>query len=1429
MTAQVFRVFVSSTFVDMKAERAALQERVFPQLREACAARGARFQPIDLRWGVSDAAARDQQTMHICLSEIDRCAEASPTVFFVALIGDRYGWRPLPHEVAADDFQRIRTHTRGKTSRSLLDYWYRRDDNAAPPVFILRERTDEFTDRVRWRPVEIQLLSIFKNAVARLRLSRASRLNYTASATEQEIERGLSNIARAGRSRASGVFVFIRNIEDLPTDHSVSGYRDVDEHGEPDLVARDQLNRLKARLRRRLPGQVHEYRTRWHDGAVSPQHLDKLCNDIYSRLLVAIETESARRQNLSPLEREVIAHDRFGEQRSSVFVGRTDALDLIRKELRKTSLHPLIISGPGGSGKTTLMARAVHAAKQRGIQPIVRYLGATSESSDGRLLLKSLCLQIADQPGFRRVRLPDDFNGLAREFGRSIQRASVKKPLVIYLDALDQLADAQSRALDWLPASLPAGVHLIASTLPGECLDALRHKLPTSAFVNVEPMSKLEGNALLDAWLDEAGRSLLPEQREDLLKNFANHGLPLYLKLAFEEASRWHSFDGLPTGADQVPGLAPDVTGILKDLFWRLSLDGNHGPTLVERSLGYLAAGRQGLSEDELLDVMSSDASVMEDFRLCSPESPPTQNLPLVVWSRLRFDLAPYLAERSADGASTISFYHRQLREVVVDQFLNGPARLNHHQHLAGYFSSQPFENGQGAKRVWNLRKLGELAFQQTHAEEWSSLRKTLTGLTYLDAKVSAVGPYPLIDDFDLALQERKSLPGEMAGELELVQDALRLSAHILTREPRELASQLCARLAEQSELIDGLSPSERKMQSGSWLRPYSSGLTPAGSPLRQTFAGPISSNHVVVTPDGRLAICSDDDWTLWIFDLQANILKQELKTHREWMTAAAMHPDQPLAAFGSEKGEIWWIDPILGRVAARSKSDNSDIEGLSFIRNGASLSLVAAHKAGTLVIHDLPPSDKSEKFEVAEELGALAIGPDKRCYCGAGNRVIVWDAELKRPSTTLSGHNDQITSLAVSPDGRAVAAGYDDGSLEIWNDLVSPPIALAGHREQPTRNEVSALRFTRDGQRLVSVSWDEKLRIWDRASGKQLGRFTGHSSSVYGLDLVPNTELAVTVSKDGTMRVWDLTRVSTADQRSRHDAAIDAVAISTDWAVSGSRDRTLWLWELKTGAPVRRWVAHKGTEPHEGWITTVALDAAGEFIYSGGQDSTLRSWKLADGSELKVTKGDWESLAGLELSADGSVMLVADNEYTQTAAAVWRPGRSTKVGIVKPKVFGGGKVAVSTDGQWGLVADLDGMVSLVDVRRLRRVWTLQTRGSRDRISAMAFSPDGALALLGYEKGRLQLRRLKDRRLIWTIRAHSDQIAAVSVSPDGQLGCSAGWDRALHLWDMRDRSLVTSFSSDDFWSSCRFAPDSRTIVAGDERGCLHFLQLEGVL
>ena len=110
---RTIRLFVSSIFSDMKAERDVLQNDVFPKLRQLCLENGLRFQAIDLRWGVPEEAGQDNRTMRICQRELKRCQEGRPKPNFLILLGSRYGWQPLPETIPVDLFAHLRQHLPG--------------------------------------------------------------------------------------------------------------------------------------------------------------------------------------------------------------------------------------------------------------------------------------------------------------------------------------------------------------------------------------------------------------------------------------------------------------------------------------------------------------------------------------------------------------------------------------------------------------------------------------------------------------------------------------------------------------------------------------------------------------------------------------------------------------------------------------------------------------------------------------------------------------------------------------------------------------------------------------------------------------------------------------------------------------------------------------------------------------------------------------------------------------------------------------------------------------------------------------------------------------------------------------------------------------------------------------------------------------------
>jgi Domain of unknown function (DUF4062) len=759
-----FRVFFSSTFNDFATERNALHAEVFLRLEKFCQTRGAHFQAVDLRWGISEDAGRDQQTLEICLEEVKRCQRSSARPNFVLLLGSRYGWRPLPPRIPADEFQSLRRELSDE-DRSHLDHWYGRDDNALPSEYILRPTGEADA----WNQAE----GVLRKALARAVKSQnwpaddPRRIKYEASATHQEILQGLFPAEMGPVSAGQHVLAYLRQMEaprHLGQDDPGAAFADYVSDGGGltlDEQAHARLLALKERIRSLLPeGQCYEYAARWEGQA--KLDLRAFCDRVEGDLKRLIEEELARLDALEqePGSEEARIHRAFGLERSQHFVGRSrlrqDILSYLNSELRQ----PLVLLGPSGVGKTALLGKAVAEVPPDWLV-LERYLGVTPASSNVGGLLGGLGRQLAHLVGDYFVP-PEDLSELRQAFVGLLQKAGAQHKVVLFLDSLDQLSPTDNaHTLDWLPWELPPGVKLVLSALEAEgpvklAARTARERVSSDQCLLVEPLEPAEADRLLfDEWLArEAKRRLQPEQRDAVQTKLQVCRLPLYLRVIFEEVRCWKSWDGLPLD------LAPDTPGVLEQLVTRLEERRNHGPVLVRHALGYLAAAREGLSDLELLDVLSGDEEVLRDFHDSSPteKSKPAQErltrLPLIYWSRLYFDLIHYLSNRKADDTTVLSFYHRQVAEVVDQRYLVGDARRRAHQLLAAYFEGQPHQFRDLSQRpVPNLRKVAELGWQMEQAGDLEGLDALLRDETsegrngWFEACENAGRPTGFLDD----------------------------------------------------------------------------------------------------------------------------------------------------------------------------------------------------------------------------------------------------------------------------------------------------------------------------------------------------------------------------------------------------------------------------------------------------------------------------------------------------------------------------------------------------------------------------------------------------------------------------------------------------------------------------------------------------------
>ncbi|MEI7726804.1 MAG: AAA family ATPase [Bacteroidota bacterium] len=681
---KIFRVFVSSTFTDMTQERRILQRDAFPRLEKFCEERGAKFQAVDLRWGVNEESALNQKTLQICFNEIVRCQKISPRPNFLILLGDKYGWQPIPEISPGTEMTAIEAAL-DKVGLGLIRKWYWLDENAIPAEFVLQSRGTDYKDYHDWEPVETEIRNTLRAVVGKLGFSPEQLIKYFASATHQEIIRGALNPDQQAVEPAEQVFAFSRRINNLPNDGSAKGYIDL-LNGRPDAESKIKLDELKVKLHQKLGADHYSgYDGYWKDGTLSFQEgdLQKFNDKVYTQLEAIITEQLAKVVDKDEINHEERLHEEFKERLTEHFRGRQETIDDILRYINDPSeKRVLALVGDSGSGKSSVMAQVIKLTASSSSIKAFRFIGTTSNSSNVTSMLRILCGQIAREFGVTIESLAGegreqsiyDIQGLTDILRKCLALATVEKPILVFLDALDQLSETDNaKSFYWLPRELPKHARMIVSSIT-----ELEKSLSSAKIIHLPILPEQEARVILGIWLASAKRSLTEQQNEQIFTQFNETKLPIYLKLAFEKAKHWHSYD-------EPHPIKSDVAGIINDYFDDLQKD--YPKDFVETVVCYMLSGRyQGLTENEILEILAFDEDYWKKFinethedhqkelidlkaELENGKPRGYMKIPISVWSRLFFDLEPFLAERDADGVPIITFFHRQFNEVLRGRY----------------------------------------------------------------------------------------------------------------------------------------------------------------------------------------------------------------------------------------------------------------------------------------------------------------------------------------------------------------------------------------------------------------------------------------------------------------------------------------------------------------------------------------------------------------------------------------------------------------------------------------------------------------------------------------------------------------------------------------------------------------------------------------
>ena len=142
----------------------------------------------------------DHLVVNICMEEIKRCQETSLGIAFIAILGDKYGWRPLPPSVKADEFESLLQLIDQSGDLELITTWYLRDDNSVPPCYLLQPISSQFPgiksadkDEISkawedWGKIEKSIWNQLRSAAEKAGLEENEKQKYTVSVTQSEVE-----------------------------------------------------------------------------------------------------------------------------------------------------------------------------------------------------------------------------------------------------------------------------------------------------------------------------------------------------------------------------------------------------------------------------------------------------------------------------------------------------------------------------------------------------------------------------------------------------------------------------------------------------------------------------------------------------------------------------------------------------------------------------------------------------------------------------------------------------------------------------------------------------------------------------------------------------------------------------------------------------------------------------------------------------------------------------------------------------------------------------------------------------------------------------------------------------------------------------------------------------------------------------------------
>jgi len=400
-----------------------------------------------------------------------------------------------------------------------------------------------------------------------------------------------------------------------------------------------------------------------------------------------------------------------------------------------------------------------------------------------------------------------------------------------------------------------------------------------------------------------------------------------------------------------------------------------------------------------------------------------------------------------------------------------------------------------------------------------------------------------------------------------------------------------------------------------------------------------------------------------------------------------------------------------------------------------------------------------------------------------------------------LDGHNDGVSAVQLSADGKIIASGSYDGIVRIWDAKSGLCIkTLAGHK-----GSIWSLAVTSDGKHVVSGGTDKTLRVWNIDSGKCTLVLNNFTDTILSLSFSPDGKRIASGCRDGTLCMWKFNDEITLEFSKKIRGSVTFVKFSADGNLIIFGGRDIHFLEIKENKTINIIKGYKKI------ISSIALDANNDIIVSGYSDGSVGIVDIKSSACISKLIGHTAPITSVFLSSDGKRIISASQDET---IRVWDTNSSECIKVLKGHGNWVLSLSASSDAKQIISGGWDNTIRIWDA--VLSGYVKINHGHEKTVRSAAFAPDGKFFGTGGKDNVIKIWCSQTLDIIASLKGHQDSVHALEVSSDGKKLISGSQDETIRIWSIMRKKCLRKIKNHDNWvNSIKLTSDSSRFISGD--------------